>query len=1010
MNDDDFNIGIRFSFTSGGSADTTLAFKTAKRPDAPGNPRAAKGNGQVSLTWDKPRRIPSGSTMATVSGYQIRQKKGSGSYGSWGTVNHTTNDDNISYDVTGLTNGETYTFQVRAVSANGNSIPSAEAEATPQVPAPAKPAKPTAEAGNKQVTLFWTDPGNANIQKYQYEKNGDGTWENMSGSGATTTTYTVVKELQNGTAYTFKIRAVTAGGEGPASDASDPVTPNLAPGQPQNFRLEPGNATITLRWDDQSTDEAGIAKWQYKEKVGDADWPARWNDITAPPGVDAKDMTSIQLHSLTNGTRYGYRLRAVATGDVFGPASDDEFATPAGPPAAVPLTAVGEPRQVTLSWTVSSADESVEKWQYQQVAGTTVDPNDFASVAWSEIKGSNASTRSHTVLELASGSAYSFRVRAVGYGGNGTESNIATATPTPGPAAAILSAEAEPRRVVSLLWTLDADASINRWEFRQREDDAAFGDDWTPIPGSGAATRSHTLLELTGGVSYGFQVRAVSDDGDGAASNVATVTPTPGPAAEEERRLLTPALAAVARATLSGAVETLSQRFDAAPGTRGGLTFAGRQLGGASLSPETGAGAFGPRTTPAVGTAPRVASDETGRRGGQTSYGVDGDALLRGSAFVLPLAGAEAGAGGRDWTVWGRGDWRSFEGRMNGDSWDGKQRTGWLGVDARVNPRLAAGLAVSRGYSEADYRLAEFEGRLDTSVTALWPYFQVATGDGSTVQMFLGVGTGEVEHRKFDGTEEKEDLSLLAGSVSGRMPLARMGAASLSALAGGRLAEIETDGSSSTSSIGGLTAGVWSLRGGLEAEHDGVELASGSSWLFRPHGALALRQDGGDGVTGTGVEVSGGVHLTSPGSRFGLDASGNWLALHSEDGKREMGASLGARLAPAADGRGLSLSVGPAWGKQGIGALTRERLFDAEGGGEAPERLSLTASTAYGFEAAGGLLTPFADMSIVEDSSAQRYRAGVGFARDGIDADLTAVHRAGGEPDTRIGLDLRVNF
>ncbi len=1464
------------------------------------------------------------------------------------------------------------------MSANGNSVPSADAEATPQVSAPAKPAKPTAEAGNKQVTLFWTDPGNANIQKYQYEKNGDGAWENISGSGATTTTYTV-KELTNGTAYTFKIRAVTAGGEGPASDASDPVTPNLAPGQPQNFRLEPGNTTITLRWDDQSTDAAGIAKWQYKEKVGDADWPARWNDITAPPGVDAKDMTSIQRHSLRNGTRYGYRLRAVATGDVFGPVSDDEFATPAGPPAAAALSAVGEPRQVTLSWTVSSADESVEKWQYQQVAGTTTDPNDFASVPWSPIEESDASTRSHTVLKLASGSAYSFRVRAVGYGGNGTESNIVTATPTPGPAAAILSAEAGagrvslswtldadasinkwefrqregdaafgddwtdvpgsdastrshtvteltrgvshgfqvravsddgdgtesnvatatpppgpaaailsaeaaarqvtlswtldadasinkwefrqregdaafgddwtnvpgsyastrshtvtvltggvshgfqvravaddgngaesnvatatpppgpvaavlsaeagprrvtlswtldadssinkwefrqregdaafsddwtdvpgsdastrshtvleltggvshgfqvravaddgdgaasnvatatpppgpaaavlsaeagPRRVslswtldadssinkwefrqregdaafgddwtdvpgsyastrshtvleltggvsygfqvravsdagdgtesnvvtvtpppgpaaavlsaeagarrvslswtldadasinkwefrqregdaafgddwtdvpgsdastrshtvleltggvsygfqvravseagdgtesnvatatpppgpaaavlsaeagarrvslswtldadasinkwefrqregdaafgddwtdvpgsdastrshtvleltggvsygfqvravseagdgtesnvatatpppgpaaavlsaeagarrVSLSWTLDADASINKWEFRQREGDAAFGDDWTDVPGSDASTRSHTVLELTGGVSYGFQVRAVSDAGDGTESNVVTVTPTSGPAAEEERRLLKPTLAAVARATLSGAVETLSQRFDAAPGTRGALTLAGRQLGGATLSPETGAGAFGAHTTPALGTAPRVASDETGRRGGQKSYGVDGDALLRGSAFVLPLAGAEAGAGGRDWTVWGRGDWRSFEGRMNGDSWDGKQRTGWLGVDARVNPRLAAGLAVSRGYSEADYWLEEFEGRLDTSVTALWPYFQMTTGNGGTVQLFLGVGTGEVEHRKFDGTEEKEDLSLLAGSVSGRMPMARMGAASLSALASASLAEIETDGSSSTSSIGGLTAGVWSLRGGLEAEHDGVELASGSGWLFRPHGALALRQDGGDGVTGTGVEVSGGVRLTSPGSRFGLEASGLWLALHSEDGKREMGASLEARLAPAADGRGLSLSVGPAWGKQGIGALTRERLFDAEGGGEAPERLSLTGSTAYGFEAAGGLLTPFADMSIVEDSSAQHYRAGVGFAKDGIDADLTVGHRAGGEPDTRIGLDLRLNF
>ncbi len=80
MKDDDFKFEIPFTFTSGGSRDTKLVFKTAKRPDAPGNPRAVKGDGQVSLTWDKHRRIWSGSTQESVSEYQIRQKKGSDSY------------------------------------------------------------------------------------------------------------------------------------------------------------------------------------------------------------------------------------------------------------------------------------------------------------------------------------------------------------------------------------------------------------------------------------------------------------------------------------------------------------------------------------------------------------------------------------------------------------------------------------------------------------------------------------------------------------------------------------------------------------------------------------------------------------------------------------------------------------------------------------------------------------------------------------------------------------------
>ena len=162
-------------------------------------------------------------------------------------------------------------------------------------------------------------------------------------------------------------------------------------------------------------------------------------------------------------------------------------------------------------------------------------------------------------------------------------------------------------------------------------------------------------------------------------------------------------------------------------------------------------------------------------------------------------------------------------------------------------------------------------------------------------------------------------------------------------------------------------------------------------------------------VTGTGMEVSGGARLSAPGGRFGLDASGHWLALHSADGVNEWGASLEARLNPAADGRGLSLSLGPAWGPQQGGVLTRERLFDEERNAT-QQRLSLTARAGYGFATAGGLLTPFADMAFSGEPSTQHYRTGIGFAKGGIDAALTAGHRAGGEPDTRIGMDLRLNF
>ena len=469
-----------------------------------------------------------------------------------------------------------------------------------------------------------------------------------------------------------------------------------------------------------------------------------------------------------------------------------------------------------------------------------------------------------------------------------------------------------------------------------------------------------------------------------------------GPSTEAERPALKHTLAAVAQATLTGAVDTIGQRFDAAPGAQS-LTLAGQQVGGATALPI----AEGNRW------------DRIDRWNGRTaarSQALSGSALLGGSAFTLPLAAADGkGSPAAGWTVWGRGDWRAFEGGRSGDGWDGSQWTGWLGVDGKLNERMTAGVALSHGESEVDYQPGAFEGSLETSLTALWPYLQMKTAGGGAVRVVLGAGTGEAEHRASDGTVEKEDLSLLAGSVSGRMPVARRSAFTLSVIGGASLAQIETDGSSSTSSLGGLKATSWRLRTGMEAEHDGFALSSGSDWQVRPRGALALRQDGGDGVTGTGMEVSGGVRLSKPGSRFGFDASGHWLALHSEDGAQEWGASLEVRLNPAGGGRGLSLALGPSWGQQQDGALARERLFDRERH-ETPQRLSLTARAGYGFAAAGGLLTPFADMALGGESRTQHYRTGIGFARGGIDAALTAGHRTSGTPDTRIGMDLRLRY
>ncbi|MDE2911867.1 MAG: fibronectin type III domain-containing protein, partial [Paracoccaceae bacterium] len=101
------------------------------------------------------------------------------------------------------------------------------------VATPAKPTGFTAAAGNAQVTLSWTNPGDSSITKYQYQQkegnNAWGNWTNIPNSapgGTNATSYTVTN-LTNGTVYRFRIRAVNADGNGTQSNEVQ-ATPSSA--------------------------------------------------------------------------------------------------------------------------------------------------------------------------------------------------------------------------------------------------------------------------------------------------------------------------------------------------------------------------------------------------------------------------------------------------------------------------------------------------------------------------------------------------------------------------------------------------------------------------------------------------------------------------------------------------------------------------------------------------------------------------------------------------------------
>ena len=168
------------------------------------------------------------------------------------------------------------------------------------------------------------------------------------------------------------------------------------------------------------------------------------------------------------------------------------------------------------------------------------------------------------------------------------------------------------------------------------------------------------------------------------------------------------------------------------------------------------------------------------------------------------------------------------------------------------------------------------------------------------------------------------------------------------------------------------------LRMSLQASREYAFPAGGS---LTPWGELGVRHDGGDGDTGAGVELGGGLRYRNSATGWTAEGHGRWLATHAGGLEREGGIRALLRFAPGAGGLGPSVTLGSIWGDPASGV---QRMWDS---GAADSLLSdttarsLEARFAYGFRAlrGGGVMTPYGVMSL-DRGNGRGYRLGLRFA------------------------------
>lgn len=205
----------------------TIAVTTGTPPNAPTGVTAARGNRQATVSWTAP--LVTGS--AALTSYKAMAVADT----SRNCV--TPNGAALSCTITGLTNGQAYTFIVRAISSAGASASSAASTAVTPASVPGAPTglaiTPLSGTGTTgTATLTWTAPASDSgsaIIEYYTQSTPAGAFCYIALPSPLTCTVT---GMVYGTAYSISVYAINGVGPGPNSAPVMMTSTGILPGSP----------------------------------------------------------------------------------------------------------------------------------------------------------------------------------------------------------------------------------------------------------------------------------------------------------------------------------------------------------------------------------------------------------------------------------------------------------------------------------------------------------------------------------------------------------------------------------------------------------------------------------------------------------------------------------------------------------------------------------------------------------------------------------------------------------